>query len=255
MQEGNKMDYTINELSKISGISTRALRYYDQIGLLVPERIISNGYRIYSVKEVDILQQILFYRELGVSLDEIKKLINAPDYDKEKSLQIHLVSLLNKQKQIAVLINNVRKTIASLKGATVMSDKEKFEGFTIAAVIGQANKSGTEITVELGRIKVQEMIELRHGLLIKFDKKETDLAIADIMVNGRLAAKGKIGITEEKFVVKVAEVIDDFFDLDEVIRLDRRSGEPFDLFVNGESILKCQTVIIDEYFGVRLEEA
>jgi len=84
------MEYTVKELSKMSGISTRTLRYYDQIGLLVPPRLSSSGYRIYGENEADILQQILFYRELGVSLGEIKKLLNSPDYDKEKSLQSHL---------------------------------------------------------------------------------------------------------------------------------------------------------------------
>ena len=109
------MEYTVKELSKISGISTRTLRYYDQIELLVPPRLSSSGYRIYGENEVDILQQILFYRELGVSLGEIKKLLNSPDYDKEKSLQTHLDELLQKQARIETLINNVSQTIQSLK--------------------------------------------------------------------------------------------------------------------------------------------
>ena len=108
------MEYTVKELSKISGISTRTLRYYDQIGLLVPPRLSSSGYRIYGESEVDILQQILFYRELGVSLDEIKKLLNAPDYDKEQSLQNHLDALVQKKARIESLINNVSTTIQSL---------------------------------------------------------------------------------------------------------------------------------------------
>ena len=109
------MEYTIKELSKISGISTRTLRYYDQIELLVPPRLSSSGYRIYGENEVDLLQQILFYRELGVSLGEIKNLLNSPDYDKEKSLQDHLDALLQKKDRIETLINNVSETIQSMK--------------------------------------------------------------------------------------------------------------------------------------------
>lgn len=67
------MEYTIKGLTDLAGVSTRTLRYYDEIGLLKPKRINESGYRIYGPKEVDTLQQILFYRELGVSLDEIKK--------------------------------------------------------------------------------------------------------------------------------------------------------------------------------------
>ena len=109
------MEYTINELSKISGISTRTLRYYDQIKLLVPPRLSSSGYRIYGDNEVELLQQILFYRELGVSLSEIKKLMSSPDYDKEKSLQSHLNELMQKKSRIESLIDSVNNTIQSLK--------------------------------------------------------------------------------------------------------------------------------------------
>ena len=111
----NKMEYTVKELSKISGISTRTLRYYDQIGLLVPPRLSSSGYRIYGENEVDVLQQILFYRELGVSLGEINQLLNSPGYDKEKSLQSHLDTLVQKKARLETLINNVSDTIQSLK--------------------------------------------------------------------------------------------------------------------------------------------
>jgi len=109
------MEYTVNELSKILGISTRTLRYYDQIELLVPPRLSSSGYRIYGENEVDVLRQILFYRELGISLGEIKKLLNFPDQDKEKSLQNHLDTLVQKKARIETLINNVNETLQSLK--------------------------------------------------------------------------------------------------------------------------------------------
>lgn len=71
------MEYTINRLAKIAGVSTRTLRYYDSLGLLSPKRIASNGYRIYGSAEVDTLQQILFYRELGVPLEEIKIILTS----------------------------------------------------------------------------------------------------------------------------------------------------------------------------------
>ena len=114
------MEYTVNELSKISGISTRTLRYYDQIELLVPPRLSSSGYRIYGENEVGILKQILFYRELGISLGEIKRLLNLPDSDKEKSLQNHLDELRQKKDRIEILINNVNETLQSLKRQVVL---------------------------------------------------------------------------------------------------------------------------------------
>jgi len=68
------MQYTIKKMAELSGISSRTLRYYDEIGLLKPARINSSGYRIYTEKEIDKLQQILFYRQLGVSLKKIKNI-------------------------------------------------------------------------------------------------------------------------------------------------------------------------------------
>ena len=83
---GSKMEYTINQLGEISGVTNRTLRYYDQIGLLKPKKINKSGYRIYGETEIDMLQQILFYRELELSLEEIKKIINDDNFDQEKAL-------------------------------------------------------------------------------------------------------------------------------------------------------------------------
>ena len=144
------MEYTVNKLAKLSGVSTRTLRYYDQIELLKPSRICSNGYRVYGKNEIDALQQILFYRELGVNLNEIKKLLTAPNFDREKSLQIHLNLLQQKKIQIEVLIKNVSKTIESLKGETIMSDKEKFEGFKQKLINDNEQNYGDEIRKKYG---------------------------------------------------------------------------------------------------------
>ena len=65
------MEYTIKQLANLSGVSTRTLRYYDEIDLLKPKRIGENGYRMYETEQIDTLEQILCYRSLGVSLEEI----------------------------------------------------------------------------------------------------------------------------------------------------------------------------------------
>ncbi len=126
---GEKMEYTIQKLGQLAGISTRTLRYYDEIGILKPARINSSGYRIYGQKEVDLLQQILFYRALDIELDTIKKIITAPGFDGIRALGEHHTKLLEKRKQLDRLIANVEKTIASAEGRRTMSNQEKFEGF------------------------------------------------------------------------------------------------------------------------------
>lgn len=148
------------------GVSTRTLRYYDQIGLLCPTRITTNGYRIYGQKEVDLLQQILFYRELGVELKEIGDILHNPAFDKEKALENHLSMLLQRKMQIEMLIDNVTKTIGTMRGETTMSDKEKFEGFKNKIVEENEAKYGKEIrekygddTVNASNAKVKGMSE------------------------------------------------------------------------------------------------
>jgi len=144
------MEYTISKLAKLAGISTRTLRYYDELGLLSPARISSNGYRIYGCKEVDRLQQILFYRELGVPLEKIKEILSAEDFDELAALENHLTSLLVKRLQLDMLIENVEKTIQASKGRLIMSDKEKFKGFIRDLVDRNEREYGEEIRKKYG---------------------------------------------------------------------------------------------------------
>jgi len=87
------MEYTSNQVTIISGVSARMLRYYDEIGLLKPARITLSGYRIYLQTQLDTLQQILFYREMEFPLKEIKKLLIAADYNREQALVNQLAEL------------------------------------------------------------------------------------------------------------------------------------------------------------------
>lgn len=170
------MEYTVNKLAKISGVSTRTLRYYDQIGLLRPARVQSNGYRIYGSNEVNTLQQILFYKELDISLDEIKKLLASPDFDREKSLQNHLISLLQKKTRIESLIKNVEKTIESLKGENIMSDKDKFEGFKQKMISDNEELYGEEIRAKYGENTVNASNSKISGMSENEWKKSQSLS-------------------------------------------------------------------------------
>lgn len=144
------MDFTINKLGKMAGISTRTLRYYDEIGLLKPKKLSPSGYRIYGQEEVDMLQQILFYRELGFSLDNIKKVVISSSFDRQHALSAHLSALLAKRNQLNELIINVEKTMSVMKGETTMLDQEKFEGFKQKIIDENEKKYGSEILTKYG---------------------------------------------------------------------------------------------------------
>jgi DNA-binding transcriptional MerR regulator len=163
------VEYTVQKLGSLAGISTRTLRYYDEIGILKPARINSSGYRIYGQKEVDRLQQILFYRELGVNLDSIKDIVTAPSFDGANALKEHREKLLEKREQLDVLIANVDKTIALTEGRIKMSNKEKFEGFKQKMIDDNEKKYGKEIrekygkeTIEKSNAKVKNMTQEQY---------------------------------------------------------------------------------------------
>lgn len=149
-KDGAGMEYSIKNLSRLAGVSTRTLRYYDEIGLLSPGRISGNKYRVYGQKEVDLLQQILFYRELGMPLDEIKEIVKAKNYDGIAALEGHLADLIARRKRIDSLIANVEKTISASKGGSKMRDEEKFEGFKQNMIDENERKYGKEIREKYG---------------------------------------------------------------------------------------------------------
>ena len=123
------MEYTIQQLSNLAGVSTRTLRWYNELGLLPPLRIGDNGYRIYGPKEVDRLQLILFYRAMGMELRRIGEMLDDPDFDRLAALRSHLKALEEKERELTLMIDSVKETILSAERNEIMSDNEKFKAF------------------------------------------------------------------------------------------------------------------------------
>ncbi len=111
----------VSEVAKLTGVTVRTLHYYDEIGLLKPSKVTEAGYRLYSNADLEILQQILFFRELDFSLSDIREIMLNPTYSRETALQNHRELLLQKRKHIDGLISLVDKT---LKGDNDMSFKQ-----------------------------------------------------------------------------------------------------------------------------------
>jgi len=144
------MEYTVKKLAELSGTTPRALRFYDGKGLLHPARVTAAGYRVYGEAQVDRLQQILFYRELGVELDTIKELLDREDYDPAAVLREHLAVLKERRERLETLIATVEKTISAKEGGLEMSDEEKFAGLKKRLVDENEEKYGREIREKYG---------------------------------------------------------------------------------------------------------
>ena len=123
------MAYTVKKLAKLSGISIRTLRFYDEIGLLKPAYYGENKYRYYEKAQLLMLQQILFFRELGFSLSDIERIIKSSDFDKVESLNSHRKILEKNLDRTKTLIKTIDKTISHLRGKKLMRNEELFVGF------------------------------------------------------------------------------------------------------------------------------
>jgi MerR family transcriptional regulator, thiopeptide resistance regulator len=123
------MGYTVKKLAKLSGVSVRTLHFYDETGLLKPASYGENGYRYYDQEQLLKLQQILFFRELGFKLSDIKPILESDDFNKVKALRVHRSVLETQAHQTTELISTIDKTIASLTGGEPMKPQELYLGF------------------------------------------------------------------------------------------------------------------------------
>lgn len=119
----------VKDIADLVGISVRTLHHYDEIGLLTPADTTEAGYRLYSEANLETLQQILFFKELGFSLKKIKEIIDNPSFDRQEALVIQHKMLLEKKRRLDKMIQTIEKTIQHGKGEIHMSNEEKFAGF------------------------------------------------------------------------------------------------------------------------------
>lgn len=144
------MEYTVHELAALAGVSPRTLRYYDRIGLLPPARLAANGYRLYGPRQVADLQQILFYRALGLELKAIRPLLTADPDGRLAALQAQLAALQAERDRLATLADTLQKTILELKGEYSMNDTERFAGFKQALMDRNEQTYGAEVRARHG---------------------------------------------------------------------------------------------------------
>lgn len=127
------MAYTVRQVAGLSGVSVRTLHFYDDLGLLKPGYISASGYRYYEEPQLLTLQQILFHRELGFVLKEIKSILGKAHFEKAAALESHRSVLEKKLARTQTLIATVDKTIAHVRGTKKMSGEEMFAGFKVAS--------------------------------------------------------------------------------------------------------------------------
>lgn len=114
---------TVKEMSKLTGVSVRALHHYDAIGLLKPTRVTEAGYRLYDGAAMERLYMILVYRELGLSLSQIRQILDAPDFDRNRALE-HQIQLMQDK------VTKLQNRISLAKGILILGVNDMdFNGF------------------------------------------------------------------------------------------------------------------------------
>ena len=120
---------TVGEVADRAHVSVRTLHHYDEIGLLAPARRTDAGYRLYGPAELARLHQVLLFRELGLALDDIGDLLEAPPADRARALLTHRVALEQRRRRTDVVIRAVDRAVAALEQGEPMAEQELFEGF------------------------------------------------------------------------------------------------------------------------------
>jgi DNA-binding transcriptional MerR regulator len=121
--------YKIGQLAELARVSVRTLHHYDDIGLVKPSARSEAGYRLYTQSDLERLQQVLFFRELGFALEQIARIVTDPAFDRRTALIEQRALLLEQAKKTEALVRLVDRTLASIEKGEAMKTEEMFEGF------------------------------------------------------------------------------------------------------------------------------
>jgi len=123
------MAHTVGDVAKLAHVSVRTLHHYDETGLLVPSERSGAGYRLYTTEDLERLQQVLFYKELGFSLEEIRELMADPAFDRAEALLVQRELVREQAVRLEALLGLIDKTLASIGGGIRMTKEDMFEVF------------------------------------------------------------------------------------------------------------------------------
>jgi DNA-binding transcriptional MerR regulator len=123
------MAWTVGEVAKLAKVSVRTLHHYDSIGLLGPSERTEAGYRLYEMPDLERLQHVLFFRELGFPLDEIRAVMLDPAFDRREALRAQRNLLADKARRTEAMLSKIDEALGALDEGWTMDEKEMFEVF------------------------------------------------------------------------------------------------------------------------------
>lgn len=196
------MPYTVNSLARLAGVSVRTLHYYDEVGLLKPSTVQKNGYRVYEERELLLLQQILFFRELDFPIEEIRRILTASTFDMRQALRDHRAMIELKKKRLTKLMKTIDLTLQKLEQPIFMDEqdtKELYDTFGEDTIKQYAE----EVKERWGNTDAYKQSMERASKMTKADyekyKQDSDAFMK------RVAATMDRGATSPEFQALIAE--------------------------------------------------
>lgn len=165
---------TVKEVSAITGVSIRTLRYYDEIGLLKPTDLTESGYRLYDNKALEKLQEIMFFRELEIPLADIKEIMDNPNYDRKQALLTQKSLLEQKRNRLNGIIELITDV---MRGANTMNF-EAFGSEDVQQILDHTLECMSKDSLEKQVQKFGSLEKYREYLASGFANEQ---AIADIL--------------------------------------------------------------------------
>lgn len=150
------MKYQVKQVAEISGVSIRTLHHYDNIGLLNPSALTDAGYRLYSDADLERLQQILFFKEIGFRLDEIKEMMDHPNFDRKAALQSQKEILMKKKQRMDEMIQTIGRTLLSVDGGETMNKRDLFAGLSMKDIEEHQHTYADEVRKLYGKEIAEE---------------------------------------------------------------------------------------------------
>ncbi|MCB1828233.1 MAG: MerR family transcriptional regulator [Coxiellaceae bacterium] len=224
------MAHRVKQLASMSGVSVRTLHWYDSQGLLAPAYVGANGYRYYEEEQLLMLQQILFFKELGFPLGDIQRLLTQEGFDKVKALKAHRKTLVEDVDRTKTLINTIDKTLLRLEGENIMTNEELYYGFDSSR---QAEYE--QYIVKHAGTKAEDALFESKRRTAKWDKDEWDnVKAAGDQIYKDLAVAIEKGLSPEnndvqEIIRRHFELQNRFFDLTKDVYIglpDLYAGHP-----------------------------
>ena len=203
------MAYTVKQLAILAGVTTRTLHHYDHFGLLKPASNTKNGYRQYGERELLKLQQILFFRELGFSLSQIKSILDSPRFDPLDALSDQKRMLTIEIRRLNTLAKTIHNTIKKIKGQKIMNDQDLYGGLTKE----EHTAYQEEARQKWGNTEAFKESQRRVSKFTKKDwdeiKSETDSILRDLVA---VMDKGVSDPAVQKIIKRHHQSINRFYD-------------------------------------------